>query len=298
MSTFSEKMELYKRETEEFLLSCIPSNPVEEEQQVLFDAMRYSLSDGGKRIRPVLTLAFCEACGGDYRDALPFAGAIEMIHSYSLVHDDLPCMDDDDMRRGKPSCHKKFGESNALLAGDALFTLAFETALNANISVIPPERVIKAAGVLARYAGACGMVGGQIIDLMSETKRNGLEKLKNMDSLKTGALIKAASEMGCIIAGANEEQLKAAKIFSESIGLAFQIQDDILDVTSSSEELGKPVGSDVENEKSTYVALLGLDESAKLVNELTDDAKNALNVFGEKGEFLKELAYVLSNRRN
>lgn len=296
MSMFSEKMSIFKRETEEFLNSCIPTNPVEEEQQILFDAMNYSLSDGGKRIRPVLTLAFCEACGGDYRDALSFAGAIEMIHSYSLVHDDLPCMDDDDMRRGKPSCHKKFGEANALLAGDALFTLAFETALNENTN-IPSERVIKAAKVLAYYAGACGMVGGQIIDLMSETKHNGLEKLKNMDALKTGALIKAASEMGCIVAGANEEQLNAAKTFSESIGLAFQIQDDILDVTSSSEELGKPVGSDVENEKSTYVALLGLEESAKLVNELTLEAQNALNVFGEKGEFLKELALVLSNRR-
>lgn len=295
---FSEKMEFYKCKTEDFLVSCIPDNPIEEEQEILFDAMRYSLSDGGKRIRPVLTLAFCEACGGDYRNALPFAGAIEMIHSYSLVHDDLPCMDDDDMRRGKPSCHKKYGESNALLAGDALFTLAFETALSENISSVPPERVIKAAGVLAHYAGACGMVGGQIIDLMSETKRNGLEKLKVMDSLKTGALIKAASEMGCIVAGASEEQLKAAKIFSESIGLAFQIQDDILDVTSSSEELGKPVGSDVENEKSTYVALLGLDESAKLVKELTKEAQNSLNVFGEKGEFLKELASVLSNRRS
>lgn len=299
MSIFSEKMEFYKNEAEKFLLSQIPKKASEEEQNILFDAMNYSVADGGKRIRPVLTLAFCEACSGDIRAALPFAAAIEMIHSYSLVHDDLPCMDNDDMRRGKPSCHKKYGETNALLAGDALLTLAFETALKENADAeIPSDRVIKAAKVLAEAAGACGMVGGQIIDLMSENKRNGLDKLKVMDALKTGALIRAAAEMGCIVAGATEEQLSSARAYSEAIGLAFQIQDDILDVTSSSEELGKPVGSDLENEKSTYVALLGLEESAKLVDKLTDDAGKALEIFGEKGGFLKELGESLAKRRN
>lgn len=298
MSMFSEKMNYYKNETEHFLLSQIPQNVSEEEQNILFDAMRYSVADGGKRIRPVLTLAFCEACSGDMRAALPFAAAVEMIHSYSLVHDDLPCMDNDDMRRGKPSCHKKYGETNALLAGDALLTAAFETALKPAEVTVPAERVIKATRVLAEAAGACGMVGGQIIDLMSENKHNGLEKLKVMDALKTGALIRVAAEMGCIIAGAGDEQLNAAKVYSESIGLAFQIQDDILDVTASSEELGKPAGSDLENEKSTYVALLGLEESAKLVEKLTDEAKNALSVFNENGRFLADLADALSNRRN
>lgn len=299
MSMFSEKMEFYKNEAEKFLLSQIPQNVTEEEMNILFDAMMYSVADGGKRIRPVLTLAFCEACSGDIRAALPFAAAIEMIHSYSLVHDDLPCMDNDDMRRGKPSCHKKYGETNALLAGDALLTLAFETALKETKGVVVPgDRVVKAARALANAAGAEGMVGGQIIDLMSENKRNGLEKLKVMDALKTGALIRAASEMGCIIAGATEEQLSAARTYSEAVGLAFQIQDDILDITSSSEELGKPVGSDLENDKSTYVALLGLEESAKLVDKLTKDAQDALEIFGEKGEFLKELGESLAKRRN
>lgn len=262
---------------------------------VMLDAMAYSLSNGGKRIRPMLVLEFCRVCGGDYKAALPLAIGLEMIHTYSLIHDDLPCMDNDDMRRGKPSSHKVYGEANALLAGDSLLTFAFETVLSADIDA---DKKAKAALELAKAAGASGMIGGQVMDLANEAKTASLDEIIITERLKTGALIKAAATMGCIAAGADEEQIRAAQTYCENIGLAFQIVDDILDVTSDEETLGKPIGSDSENGKSTFVSLLGLEESARYARELTAQAKAALNIFGREGDFLSELADKLSERKN
>ncbi|MBQ7121435.1 MAG: polyprenyl synthetase family protein [Clostridia bacterium] len=261
---------------------------------VMLDAMAYSLGNGGKRIRPMLALEFCRVCGGDYKAAMPLAIGLEMVHTYSLIHDDLPCMDNDDMRRGKPSSHKVFGEANALLAGDALLTLAFETVLSADISA---DKKAKAALELAKAAGASGMIGGQVMDLANEEKAASLDEIKTTERLKTGALIKAAAAMGCIAAGATHEQINAAQTYCENIGLAFQIVDDILDVTSDEETLGKPIGSDSENSKSTFVSLLGLEDSAQYARELTARAKAALDIFGGEGEFLSELADRLSERK-
>ncbi|MBQ3045854.1 MAG: polyprenyl synthetase family protein [Clostridia bacterium] len=261
---------------------------------VMLDAMAYSLGNGGKRIRPMLALEFCRVCGGDYKAAMPLAIGLEMVHTYSLIHDDLPCMDNDDMRRGKPSSHKVFGEANALLAGDSLLTLAFETVLSADISA---DKKANAALELAKAAGASGMIGGQVMDLANEEKAASLDEIKTTERLKTGALIKAAAAMGCIAAGATHEQINAAQTYCENIGLAFQIVDDILDVTSDEETLGKPIGSDSENGKSTFVSLLGLEDSAQYARELTARAKAALDIFGGEGEFLSELADRLSERK-
>lgn len=265
-------------------------------QEVLSDSVTYCITDGGKRIRPILVLEFCRLFCGEYEKAMPFAAAIEMIHSYSLAHDDLPCMDDDDMRRGKPSCHKKFGEANALLAGDALLTLAFDTIANrTDFNAVSPLRAIRAAGVLAEKAGAYGMIGGQIIDLQNEGKKADVEILKLMDSKKTSALISAACQMGCIVGGADDEAIAFAGEYAEKIGLAFQIVDDILDVKGDAKLLGKPVGSDSENDKSTYVSLLGLEKSQEIVDSLTNEAIDILNRF-EGSDFLKELTLFLAKR--
>lgn len=261
----------------------------------MLKAMAYSLSNGGKRIRPMLTLEFCRICGGDYKKAIPFALGAEMIHTYSLIHDDLPCMDNDDMRRGKPSSHKVFGYANALLAGDALLTLAFETVLSAD--GVSAQAKARAGLELAKAAGCSGMIAGQVMDLANEGKCAPLENIKETDRLKTGEMIRVSCVMGCIAAGADEEKIKSAEKYSENIGLAFQIVDDILDVTSDEETLGKPVGSDSENEKSTYVSLLGLEKSAEYAENLTREAKEALNIFGGEGEFLAQLADVLASRK-
>lgn len=264
--------------------------------EAMLEAMAYSLKNGGKRIRPVLCLEFCRLCGEDYKKALPFAIGVEMIHTYSLIHDDLPCMDDDDMRRGKPSSHKVFGEANALLAGDGLLTLAFETVLSA--PEVSGEAKAKAGLELAKAAGCSGMIAGQVMDLSNEGKAVGIDDIRNTDRLKTGELIRVSALLGCIAAGADEEKIKAAEKYCGNIGLAFQIVDDILDVTSDAETLGKPIGSDSENEKSTYVSLLGLEESASFAQRLTAEAKAALDIFGDEGEFLSQLADKLLERKN
>lgn len=262
-------------------------------------AMRYSLLSGGKRIRPMLTLEFCRISGGDPLDALPFACAVEMVHTYSLIHDDLPCMDNDGLRRGHPSNHVVFGENIALLAGDALLSLAFETALSEkSVNSVGENRAVRAARVLAKASGANGMVGGQTIDLQNEGKRVSVDVLRQMDEKKTGALITAAVEMGCIVAGADERQMTAARAYARAIGLAFQIVDDILDVTADSEVIGKPAGSDIQNQKSTYVSLLGLEKSKQLVKELTLQAFQALDQFPGDRSFLRELAESLACRKH
>ena len=277
------------------LSSALPA--CEYHEPIVLDAMKYSLMNGGKRIRPVLTLEFCRLCGGKIEDALPFACAIEMIHTYSLIHDDLPCMDNDSMRRGKPSCHVEYGESYALLAGDALLTYAFEYALNSSFGACDPKAALEAVKILAGLAGVSGMIGGQVVDLKSEGKNVGLDVLRTMDSLKTGALIKAAALMGTVIGGGTDEQKKAAVQYAENLGQAFQIVDDILDVTADEAELGKPVGSDKESGKSTYVSLLGLDRSQQIADELTEKAVRALELFDDT-QFLAELAERLASRKN
>ncbi len=266
-----------------------------DEEDEVSEAMLYSLENGGKRVRPMLVLEFCRACGGNVEKALAFACALEMIHTYSLIHDDLPCMDDDDFRRGKPSCHKQFGEATALLAGDGLLTLAFSVAAGADIN---PEITVKAVKLLADCAGHLGMIGGQTMDLQHEGKEITLAQLRKTDALKTGRLIYAACILGCLAAGADDRKIKAAEVYAESIGLAFQIVDDLLDITSTAEELGKPIGSDAENNKSTYPALLGLERSREYVDELTKQAVEALAVFGEDAVFLSDYAVKLSNRKN
>ena len=279
--------------TEKALEKYLPES--KEEYKIVADAMRYSLLGGGKRIRAALCLEFCRVCGGNTEDALPFACAVEMIHAYSLIHDDLPCMDNDDMRRGKPSCHKAFTEDMALLAGDALQPLAFETIFTAKN--VKPENIIRAANVLAKAAGYNGMVGGQVLDLDAEGKEISYQTLLNIETLKTGALISSACEMGCIVADADDEKIAAAKSYAAKIGRVFQMIDDVLDVTADEEELGKPVGSDEENLKTTYVSMFGIEKTCQMAEELTNEAINDLKVFGDEAEMLKELAILLLHRK-
>lgn len=261
-------------------------------QRDVVRAMKYSISNGGKRLRPILVLEFCKMCGGTIEKAIPYACAIEYIHTYSLIHDDLPCMDDDDMRRGNPSCHKMYGEALALLAGDALLTHAFEICSSADLE---PQKNIDAICLLSQNAGVGGMIGGQVIDLKYEAGDPTISDLLTVHKLKTGALISAACLLGCIAAGANDEQLAAASKYAYLIGTAFQIKDDILDVQGDSEVLGKPVGSDESNDKTTYVSLVGVEKSQKDVEKLTAKAIETLDVF-EDNTFMKALSEYLAKR--
>lgn len=284
------------REIETALEGYLPEGKFEE--QKLIDAVRYSLNLKGKRVRPSLTLAFAELCGGSAQAAMPFACAVEMVHTYSLIHDDLPCMDNDDFRRGEPSNHKVFGEDIALLAGDALQSMAYETMLSDEaVATVGGERAARAARILANRSGLLGMVGGQVIDLSLESRTVGIEIVQLMEEKKTACLIEAACMMGCVVAGATDEQITAAERYAHAIGLAFQIVDDMLDVTSTAEELGKPIGSDAENEKNTYMSLLGLDRCRELVKELTDEAIGALDAFDGDTSGLADFAVQLANRR-
>lgn len=258
------------------------------------NAMRYSLLSGGKRIRPILLLEFYSLFGGRAEGALNFAAAIEMIHTYSLIHDDLPCMDNDDMRRGRPSCHKAFGYDTALLAGDALLTHAFFAAANA--VDIPPERVSRAISVLAQKAGIYGMVGGQVMDLDFEKNGANGEELTAMYIKKTSCLLEAAAMCGAVLAGADEETVKKTEEYAENLGLAFQITDDILDCTADEKTLGKPIGSDKKNGKTTFVTLLGLDGAKQKAALLTKKAEDILNGFSGDTSYLKELTEYLLNR--
>ena len=288
----SEKIKSYALGFEDFLSSLLLE--ASEEYSVLTDACRYSLLLGGKRLRPFLVREFYKLCGGADDKSKNIEAAIEFIHTYSLIHDDLPCMDNDDLRRGKPSCHIKFGEANALLAGDALLTESFGMA--SKTQGIPDENVLKAINVLSQYAGINGMIGGQTVDLLYEQRSANEEILTLICHLKTGALIKAACTIGCILAGADKQQLNAAEDYAEAIGLAFQMEDDILDEIGSAEKLGKPIHSDKENEKSTFVSLLGIENCKKRVAELTEKAKASLNIFGDEAGDLKALADYLCQR--
>ncbi len=268
--------------------------PADNYPPEIFAAMRYSLFAGGKRLRPILLMAAADAAGGDGRNYLPVACALEMIHTYSLIHDDLPAMDDDDYRRGKPTNHKVYGEGMAILAGDGLLTAAFEAMLRQ--TGVEPATLLQVAREVAEGAGAGGMVGGQAVDLLSEGQAIDADTLRFMHRAKTGALFKAAIRAGAILAGASPEKLAALTEYAEQFGLAFQITDDILDVTGDEAKLGKPVGSDVKNDKVTYVSLYSLDGAKKLAAEALAAATGALTAFGPEAAVLREMLEYLLTR--
>ena len=265
-------------------------------QSIIYDAMRYSVFAGGKRLRPILMLNICKMCGGDIDEVIPFACALEMIHTYSLIHDDLPAMDNDDLRRGIPTSHKKFGEATAILAGDALLNKAFEVV--SSYKGKQTERAMKAINILSVSSGTEGMIGGQIVDILSEGKTITLDELRYLHLNKTGAIIRSACVIGAVMSGASEEEIKAVDGFAQNLGIAFQIQDDILDVTGTEEELGKPIGSDAEENKNTYVSLMGIERSKELAEEYSDSAKKSLDIFGSKADFLKQFTDYLTDRRS
>ena len=261
-----------------------------EPQKILFDAMRYSLLAGGKRLRPVFVFDFCRMCGGDWKQAAPFAAAIEMVHTYSLIHDDLPCMDNDDYRRGRLTNHKVYGEANAVLAGDALLTAAFSYLTKASYDA---ETRIRAVEVLSNCAGELGMVGGQVLDMMSEERQCTAQEVIDIQSRKTGALIKASCLLGVLAGQGSDSQFKAAADFAQHLGLAFQIRDDMLDVIGNATELGKAVG--VDTVKNTFVQLYGLEACDAMVHEHTELAVKSLAEFHDSF-FMRNLAEELVGR--
>lgn len=289
---YSERLTSHLQQIEAALPTYLPTGGTL--QDTVVNAMSYACEGGGKRLRPVLVMEFCHLCCQNAARAIPFAAAIEMIHSYSLVHDDLPCMDNSPLRRGKPSVHAAYGEAMALLAGDALLNRAFETMLSCQIiGDVPAEAALKAAWLLADRAGIGGMIGGQVIDLESEGKTIDADTLKALQEGKTAALLQAACQMGCIVGGGTDEQIGAAGQFGYYLGLAFQVVDDILDVTATAQQLGKPVGSDADNQKNTYVSLLGLEQASRLAAAYTAKAKEALALFGDAGNDLLMLTEAL-----
>lgn len=275
-------------------LPCPKSDP-----PLIHEAIRYSLFAGGKRIRPILCLAACEAVGGNVDKVLPFASAIELIHTYSLVHDDLPAMDDDSHRRGKLTNHKMFGESTAILTGDALLTAAFTMMAEKGLSSsITPKKILRAMLELGSASGSTGMVGGQLLDIESQGKDGlTLEKLQAMHTCKTGVLIRASIRIGGILGGAGPKKLSHLTWFGEKAGLAFQIADDILDVEGEEKDLGKPVGQDKTKGKWTYPALIGLEQSKKEATALVDEALDTLKGFGPEADPLREIAVYMINRK-
>ena len=294
--TWSERYPEYCSMIEAALPQYLP--PVTLPQGKVCEAMAYSLLDGGKRIRGCLTLALCELCGGEVQSALPLACAVEMVHAYSLIHDDLPCMDNDDLRRGKPSCHIKFGEGTALLAGDALLTHAFSAASDAYFNgTLPAETVLRCVNQLSRAAGVEGMIGGQVIDTAPEEVPMTPEQLEAMHSMKTGALIRSAAVLGCLAAGAPRDVVMQADLYAAKIGLAFQIVDDILDATEESEKLGKST-SDADNNKTTYITLYGVEKAREMVRRLVLEADLAVKGTVLDDEMLYELADTLAKRHH
>ena len=289
MSDYQQQYQSYFDEIERYLQGLFMGGQPYDRLQ---EAMRYSLLAGGKRVRPVLTLAFCEALGGQRQSALPLACALELVHTYSLIHDDLPCMDDDDMRRGRPTCHTVYGEATAVLAGDALLAEAFR--MIAEAPGLSCEQKTEAVGILARACGGDGMVAGQLLDVEQIAANE--DELRLLCRLKTGAMIQAAAELGCVAVGASPETRPVAAAYGGHIGLAFQVRDDMLNVTASEAELGKPVGSDRAECKKTFVDVLGLEGCGAVVAEETRLAKEALAGF-ENAEFLSRMADTLADRR-
>ena len=291
MSNFELLSKAYREYVEDYLAG-IYKRFTDMPQKQLFEAMEYSLLAGGKRLRPIFVFDFCRMCGGDWHEAAPFAAAIEMIHTYSLIHDDLPCMDNDDFRRGRPTNHKVYGEAMAVLAGDALLTDAFMIAASAELP--KPEDMSTAIALIAECAGSLGMVGGQVLDIQAEQRECTVQEVLDIQNRKTGRLISAACALGAIAGGATEEQFDAACKFAAGLGLAFQIRDDMLDVIGTQEEMGKGVGTD--ESKNTFVRIYGLPKCEELVQTYTSYALEALSVF-DNTEFMTELAKSLTERR-
>ena len=289
---FSARMAEYKSAVDKYLDACLEETQCASYHK-LTDSMHYSLTAGGKRLRAILVLEFCRICGGDVEKALPVACGVEMLHTYSLIHDDLPVMDNDDLRRGKPSNHKVFGECTATLAGDALQALAFETILKADL---PALRALKCAQILANAAGHEGICGGQQLDLEWEGKILSAPELEEIYLRKTSALIRAACLMGVAAAGGTAEQADAAQRYADALGLAFQIRDDMLDVIGDEATFGKPIGSDKAEKKTTFVDLLGLAACEREVMRLTDEAISALGLFGGEADFLAALSRSMETR--
>ena len=283
---FNVSFNNYVNEINDYLKSSLS-----DKKGLIYDAMGYSLYAGGKRIRPVISLACCDALDGNRDAALVYGSAIEMIHTYSLIHDDLPCMDNDDLRRGKPTNHIVYGEDTAVLAGDALLNFACESIVSQN--KLLSEMSLKALKIIYNASGAEGMIGGQIMDMLAEKKTPDAQTLNMLHSKKTGALIRAAAAVGALSAGEDENLFNE---YSSSLGLAFQIRDDILDVEGDAEKFGKPILSDEKNNKTTYVTLYGMDEAKKKLNDETQKAIGSIEFLGDKGVFLRELALYLLNR--
>ena len=286
-----------RRRVDESLDRFLPADDDDDDHPCpvqLTKAMRYSLLGGGKRLRPILAMMAAEACGADPAEALPCGCAVEMVHTYSLIHDDLPAMDDDDLRRGRPTCHKAFDEATAILAGDALLTLAFETIVR---YTRPPEAAARCVGILAAASGPSGMVGGQMADLQAEGRRDGtVALLESIHRRKTGALLRAPLMMGATVAGASDLQVEALDRYGRAVGLAFQIVDDLLDVQGDEAKLGKRVRKDSELGKWTYPGLLGIEASRAKARGLADEAMAALEVFGDRSAHLRALAWDLLER--
>ena len=288
---FEERSREYREFVENYLKSIYPQYS-DQPQQPLFAAMEYSLLAGGKRLRPIFALDFCRMCGGDWQAAAPFAAAIEMIHTYSLIHDDLPSMDNDDFRRGRPTNHKVYGEAIAILAGDGLLTDAFMLAASAKLP--NPGDMATAIALMAEGAGSLGMVGGQVLDIMSEERELTEQEVLDIQSRKTGKLISIACCLGVLAAGGTDQQFDAAAQFAAGLGLAFQIRDDMLDVIGTQEEMGKGVGTDAA--KNTFVRLYGLEKCEELVQKYTKYAIDALAAF-KNTEYMVALAKSLTDRR-
>ncbi|MDH7498155.1 MAG: polyprenyl synthetase family protein [Syntrophomonadaceae bacterium] len=295
--SFAEELRRRQQLVEEHLPAFLPDP--ETFPPVIHQAMHYALFNGGKRLRPLLLLEAARVAGGDAEQVMPFACAVEMIHSYSLVHDDLPAMDDDDYRRGKPTCHRVFGEANAILAGDALLTQAFAVMTSSALQGrLDPRRALRAMVEIATAAGSTGMIGGQVIDLASEGQHPALEQLQAMHRMKTGALFVACLRSGAILAGAAAAVVDAFTAYGDALGLCFQITDDILDIEGDATVIGKPVGSDLKHDKATYPALVGLEQARAMARDCSRTAVASLQGFGPEADFLRGLASYVLERVN
>lgn len=291
--SFPEKLKQWAQSVDEALNSYLLA--ADAYPETIHSAMRYSIFAGGKRLRPILLLAATQAVGGSTDKSMPVACALELIHTYSLIHDDLPAMDNDDYRRGRLTNHKVYGEAIAILAGDALLTQAFELiALAAR--ELPAEAVNQVTLEIAQAAGSQGMIGGQVVDMLSENKAIGGEILEYIHRHKTGALFRASIRAGAILGGSSTEQLQALTQYAEQMGLAFQIKDDLLDIEGDAEKIGKPIGSDVKNQKATYPSIYGMEQARQMAATAADEAIKALKIFGAEAEFLREIMHFIISR--
>ncbi|SHE62706.1 polyprenyl synthetase family protein [Desulforamulus putei] len=291
--SFHEELKQWSRQVDDALNDYLP--PADAYPATIHEAMRYSVFAGGKRLRPILVLAAAKAVGGSTDKVMPVACALELIHTYSLVHDDLPAMDNDDFRRGRPTSHKVYGEAMAILTGDALLTIAFELIARCG-EQCPAEAVNRVTLEIAQAAGSRGLIGGQVVDLLSENKQIEAPVLEYIHRHKTGALFRAAVRAGAILGGATAVQLEALTTYAEQMGLAFQIKDDLLDIEGDETKIGKPVGSDVKNKKVTYPSLYGLEKAREMAAAAAREATEALKIFGAEAEFLRSMMHFIINR--